>query len=83
MGFGQDPSITFLIAAVVFFIVGGGVLFVLWIATPFSVFGVKGLLMRLIEEQKETNRILNELVASVRSGRGAGEGGPDHPDAMP
>ena len=72
-GFWLDPSISFILAAVIFFIIAAGVLFVLWIATPFSVFGVKGLLSRLIEEQAETNRLLKDIQRTLDA-KGAGEG---------
>jgi hypothetical protein len=69
---GLDPSITFFIAALVFFILAIGVLIVLWIATPFSIFGVKGLIAKLAEEQATTNRLLKELISSLKSGSGPG-----------
>lgn len=34
----------------------------LWIALPFSIFGIKDLLREMVEEQKKTNGLLKELL---------------------
>lgn len=53
-------------AFAIFFLISAGVIFVLWIAMPFSVFGTKPLLKKLIEEQEKTNKLLKALLdASV------------------
>lgn len=58
-----------IIAALIFFILAAiGVLLVLWIAMPFSVFGVKRRLEKIAEEQEKTNSLLEALVDSVRKG---------------
>lgn len=38
------------------------VLMAIWIALPFSVFGIKDLLREIVEEQKKTNVLLKELL---------------------
>lgn len=35
---------------------------VLWFVLPFAVFGVKGLLTRILEEQRRTNALLEAMV---------------------
>lgn len=58
-----------IIAAFIFFILTAtGVVLVLWIAMPFSVFGVKRRLEKIASEQEKTNRLLEALVDSVRKG---------------
>lgn len=58
-----------IIAAFIFFILAAiGVVLVLWIAMPFSVFGVKRRLEKIAEEQEKTNRLLEALVEAVRKG---------------
>ncbi|KWT83872.1 MULTISPECIES: hypothetical protein [unclassified Variovorax] len=39
---------------------------VLWILMPFAIFGSKPLLRTLIEEQKRTNRLLEELAEATK-----------------
>lgn len=53
--------------ALFFFIllVLSGVVLVLWVALPFSVFGIKGLLRRCIAEQERTNALLERLIERV------------------
>lgn len=46
---------------VVGFIVGL-VLLIGWIVLPFAVIGTKPLLAEILEEQEETNKLLNELL---------------------
>lgn len=53
-------------AAAIFIAASIGVLLILWIALPFSVFGIKGLIRDLIGEQEKTNRLLGELLAALR-----------------
>lgn len=57
-----DSSLILIIAFVIFILVSIGTVLVLWIAMPFSVFGVKGLLRRLIEEQEKTNALIRVLI---------------------
>lgn len=45
-----------------FCLIAGAVVLVLWIAMPFSVFGTKALLKRLIEEQERTNKLLISMM---------------------
>lgn len=40
---------------------------VLWVILPFAVFGIKPLAREIIEQQKKTNELLQDL---VNSGRG-------------
>lgn len=61
-GFAENPALVILSAFFIFFVVAAGVMVILWIALPFSVFGTKGLLTRLIEEQEKTNALLKELL---------------------
>ena len=42
------------------------VLAVLWVLTPFAIFGVKDLLLTLIREQQKTNKLLHEQAARQR-----------------
>ncbi len=62
----MDDSIVFIAAFFLFAAVSIGVILVLWIAMPFSVFGVKALLKKAIDEQAETNRLLRSLLESRR-----------------
>lgn len=52
----------------VFVLLAVGALLVLWIALPFSVFGLKGLVRRSVEEQQETNRLLRAILEKTPSG---------------
>lgn len=67
----MDPSyfnstLVVLGAFAIFLIVSVGVILVLWIAMPFSVFGTKPLLKKLIQEQEKTNKLLKSVLeASV------------------
>jgi len=38
------------------------ILVLIWIALPFSVFGIKDLLRKMAEEQKKTNELLKDLL---------------------
>ena len=38
------------------------ILVLIWIALPFSVFGIKDLLREIIEEQKKNNELLKDLL---------------------
>lgn len=49
-------------AFAIFLVVGAGAILVLWIITPFSVFGTKDLLKKSIAEQEKTNRLLRSLL---------------------
>lgn len=62
----MDDSIIFIAAFFLFAAVSIGVILVLWIAMPFSVFGVKALLKKSIDEQTETNRLLRSILESRR-----------------
>lgn len=70
----QDGYLYMAIAAVViFFITAGGVIAILWIAMPFSIFGAKELLKRVLEEQEKTNRLLTALLEEARQRESAKE----------
>ncbi|MBI2412548.1 MAG: hypothetical protein HYV24_05005 [Deltaproteobacteria bacterium] len=63
----MDPSylhsiLVVLGAFAIFLIVSVGVILVLWIAMPFSVFGTKPLLKKLIQEQEKTNKLLKTIL---------------------
>lgn len=59
-------SYMLIIAAFVLFLaVAAGVIVILWIAMPFSVFGVKDLMKKTIAEQEKTNRLLTALVEAA------------------
>ena len=59
-----DPPfiVSLLIASAIFFFVAAGVMLVLWIAMPFSLFGLKASLKRMAEQQEESNRLLRSLL---------------------
>lgn len=61
-----DSPIEIVIALIIFILTAIGVVLVLWIAMPFSMFGVKGHLRKMVEEQERTNRLLEALVESMR-----------------
>lgn len=61
-----DSPIEIVIALVIFILTAIGVVLVLWIAMPFSMFGVKGRLNKMVEEQERTNRLLEALIDSIR-----------------
>jgi hypothetical protein len=61
-----DGALAVFVAALIFIAVSIGVLLILWIALPFSVFGLKGLIRDMIEEQEKTNRLLDELLRALR-----------------
>ena len=58
---GGGAGILMAIFIIVFFLLLTFLL-VLWILLPFSVFGVKRLLRECLNEQKKTNRLLDELI---------------------
>jgi biopolymer transport protein ExbB/TolQ len=53
-------------AYALFLLLAVGVVLVLWIFMPFSVFGLKGQIRKLTEEQQRTNELLASLVRSSR-----------------
>jgi hypothetical protein len=59
---GWDFSTAFVGAYAIFLLLSLGVLIVLWIAMPFSVFGIKELLRECIKEQRKIKEILNNIV---------------------
>lgn len=61
-----DSPLELLIAAAIFIMLAVGVVLVLWIAMPFSMFGVKAHLRKMVEEQERTNRLLETLISSAR-----------------
>lgn len=58
----SDSAYILMAAFAIFFFVSTGVILVLWIAMPFSVFGLKSLLKKSIEEQEKTNRLLRTII---------------------
>jgi len=44
-----------------FFVIALGALIILWVALPFSLFGIKGLLRELIDEQRRNSALLLEV----------------------
>ncbi len=42
------------------------VLLIIWIALPFSIFGLKSLLKQAVSEQKKTNELLQALLKKER-----------------
>ncbi len=61
----QDSFVIFG-AFALFIVMAIGVILVLWIAMPFSVFGTKKLLKKLIEEQERTNALLGSIAEQGR-----------------
>lgn len=61
-----DSPLVIIAALVIFILTATGVVLVLWIAMPFSMFGVKGHLKKMVEEQEKTNRLLEAVVESMR-----------------
>ena len=58
----EGPFVTLLGILFVLIILFTVIVLVLWIALPFSVFGVKGLLKKAVKEQEKTNEYLRRLV---------------------
>jgi hypothetical protein len=50
------------VASIIFFFLAAGVVLVLWIAMPFSLFGLKSSLRSVAEAQGETNRLLRSML---------------------
>ncbi len=63
---GIESPFVVIAALVIFILTAIGVVLVLWIAMPFSMFGVKGHLRKMVEEQEKTNRLLESLADSIR-----------------
>ncbi len=82
MGFFEDPSIAIIAAFILFILTSIGVVLVLWIALPFSVFGIKGFLKKTIGEQEETNRLLRSILDTLgkMEAQGAEDTGKDKQD---
>ena len=74
-GFAENPALVVFSAFFIFFVAAVGVMVILWIALPFSVFGTKGLLAKLIEEQEKTNAILKELLKAQKGKEPDSRGG--------
>ncbi|MDP2689397.1 MAG: hypothetical protein Q8P48_04700 [Deltaproteobacteria bacterium] len=58
----SESTLMLLGAFAIFLIIASGTILVLWIAMPFSVFGMKDLLKRSIQEQEKTNKLLRSLL---------------------
>lgn len=50
----------------VVFVVFLVVLGILWIVMPFAIFGTKGILRSILEEQKRTNRLLERIAEASK-----------------
>ncbi len=50
------------------------VLMAIWIALPFSVFGIKDLLREIVEEQKKTNELLKDFLKEKPAPTGSKQG---------
>jgi hypothetical protein len=72
----EDPSVALIAAFVLFFLTAIGVVLVLWIALPFSVFGIKGFLKKSIGVQEETNRLLKSILETLGRLEAGGRDGP-------
>jgi hypothetical protein len=72
----EDPSVALIAAFVLFFLTSIGVVLVLWIALPFSVFGIKGSLKKSIGAQEESNRLLKSILETLERLEGQGRAGP-------
>lgn len=59
-----DSSLIVIAAIIIFVVVSIGAVVVLWAALPFSVFGVKDLLKKMLAEQEKTNFLLREMAES-------------------
>ena len=55
-----------------FFVIAIAALIILWVALPFALFGIKGLLRELIDEQKRSSTLLLEVKEELAK---RGEGG--------
>ncbi len=42
------------------------IIVILWVILPFFIFGIKGLLIDIIGEQREANRILREIADYIK-----------------
>ncbi len=61
-------------AFAIFFTVSIAVLIVLWIALPFSIFGIKELVRKSIEEQEKTNKLLESVLEAILREKEISEG---------
>lgn len=68
-GYLDNPAFTVLLSFGFFMLLSIAVILALWVALPFSVFGIKGLMKRSIEEQERTNRLLAELLEAMKSAK--------------
>ncbi len=73
----EDPSVAIIAAFILFILTSVGVVLVLWIALPFSVFGIKGFLKKTIGAQEETNRLLRSILDALAKLEAQGVRGPD------
>jgi hypothetical protein len=58
---GMDLLWVIFLAMAMFFIISIAALTVLWIALPFSLFGIKDLLREILEEQRKTNKLIRDF----------------------
>ena len=54
-------------ALVIFFVISAGVMSILWMALPFSIFGIKNLLGKVIEDQAKTNEALKAIAEELKN----------------
>lgn len=65
MAFFMESPFFILGAFIIFFLASLGAILVLWIAMPFSIFGTKDLLRKMISEQEKTNKLLESLSEKI------------------
>lgn len=61
----MDSPFLALGAFVVFLLVAVGIILILWIVMPFSVFSIRNLLKKAVEEQEKTNRLLGSIIEEL------------------
>lgn len=76
----MESSLIIFAAFIIFFLVSIGVILILWIVMPFSVFGLKDLIKKSIEEQEKTNRLLQSLIDANISRENIYKGREDFPE---
>ncbi|MBI5562528.1 MAG: hypothetical protein HY894_06735 [Deltaproteobacteria bacterium] len=64
----MDATVILIAVFMVFFTVSALAAAILWFMAPLSVFGMKGLLRKSVEEQEKTNRLLQTLADELRHG---------------
>lgn len=70
-------------AYALFVLLAIGVVLVLWIFMPFSVFGLKGQIKMLASEQRRTNELLETLIRQTTGGKAPTPQGPPPESHLP